>query len=426
MEITFFKKPIYKTGAFLFACCILLLSSCIKDKCETTRTYVRYNPVIRNLSEIRDFKVMPAQALQAYGKIWKYGDYLLINEPKKGIHIFDNSNPSNPQALSFINIPGNVDMAVQNNTLYADNYIDLLVIDINDPQNPTLQKRIENQFNFYSPNNNNDVIVDYEPETVTEVYKDEDCNAPGGGGFFWGVREEAVMDNSSGGNIPGSGGTTSIGGSTARFTLHDNYLYIIADQSNLVTYDISAAQNPVKKGETRMSWGMETVFPYKDMLFVGANAGMFIYDLSNAANPTFISQFSHANACDPVVVKDDIAYITLRDGTKCNSYSNQLDVVDVKNIYSPRLIKSYPMHNPHGLGIDENTLFICDGDDGLKVYDATDVTKIDENQIGHYKDLDTYDVIPYGNVLILTSKNGIFQYDYSDPKNLKLLSKISI
>ncbi|MBK8279937.1 MAG: hypothetical protein IPK94_07395 [Saprospiraceae bacterium] len=55
-----------------------------------------------------------------------------------------------------------------------------------------------------------------------------------------------------------------------------------------------------------------------------------------------LSTFSHARACDPVYVEGDIAYITLRNGTRCENFTNELDVVDITNITSPRLIKNTP------------------------------------------------------------------------------------
>jgi hypothetical protein len=78
------------------------------------------------------------------------------------------------------------------------------------------------------------------------------------------------------------------------------------------------------------------------------------------------------------------------------------------------------------LGIDDNTLFLCDGSDGLKVFDITDHMKIDQNQLAHYGNFDAYDVIPFNNVLMLIGADGIFQFDYSDPQNIKPLSQISV
>jgi hypothetical protein len=84
------------------------------------------------------------------------------------------------------------------------------------------------------------------------------------------------------------------------------------------------------------------------------------------------------------------------------------------------------MTNPHGLGIDQGTLFICDGSDGLKAYDATDVNRISENQLAHYKNIDAFDVIPFQNIAMVIGKDGLYQYDYADLKNIKLISQLPI
>lgn len=84
------------------------------------------------------------------------------------------------------------------------------------------------------------------------------------------------------------------------------------------------------------------------------------------------------------------------------------------------------MTNPHGLGIDQGTLFICDGTDGLKVFDATNVSAISTNQLAHYKEINAFDVIPFQHVAMVIGKDGLYQYDYSDIKNIKLISKLPI
>lgn len=66
------------------------------------------------------------------GKIWRYNNLLLVNERYSGVHVIDNSNPGSPNFISFISIPGNVDMAVKGNRLYVDSGPDLVSIDISD------------------------------------------------------------------------------------------------------------------------------------------------------------------------------------------------------------------------------------------------------------------------------------------------------
>jgi hypothetical protein len=132
------------------------------------------------------------------------------------------------------------------------------------------------------------------------------------------------------------------------------------------------------------------------------------------------------NSCDPVVVEGDYAYVTLRDGTTCNTFTNQLDVVNISNVTNPRLEYSYPMTNPHGLGIRDGVLFICDGAAGLKIYDAADPGKITANQLAHFPGINTFDVIPLHNVLLMIGDDGLYQYDYSDLKDIKQLSLIPV
>ena len=120
---------------FLFAFLGLGLTSCLEDQCDATWVYTRYDPVYVTNAEMRQpIERTAAREMENPGKIYYYQDVLLVNEYREGIHIIDNRDPSNPQFLSFIDIPGNVDMAIRNNILYADNYIDLIALDISDPK----------------------------------------------------------------------------------------------------------------------------------------------------------------------------------------------------------------------------------------------------------------------------------------------------
>ena len=78
-----------------------------KDNCIQTVTYRGTESVKLTLAELRSsFKTLPAQNLENPGKIYVKDNYLFINELKKGIHVIDNTNPSLPKAISFIQILG--------------------------------------------------------------------------------------------------------------------------------------------------------------------------------------------------------------------------------------------------------------------------------------------------------------------------------
>lgn len=416
---------------------IFSFSACKKDKCIQTVTYKIYEPVYMSYEDLRQaVKSEPARALKKPGKIYMKGNYVFINEIDKGIHVIDNSNPSAPQNIAFINIPGNIDIAAIGNVLYADSYVDLLTLDISNPSSISVLKRNENVLPYRVFTNGTyadpqqGVVVDWLEKEVTEEME-MDCS----GGSWWGggIMEDAAVNVSSpqSGNGFNSGAnprtiSSGIGGSMARFTIWGTMLYVV-DNSSLLLFDISQNTNPLAQGSTLIGRNIETIFPYKNHLFIGSSNGMFIYNIDNPNSPTFVSSYEHVTACDPVVVDDNYAYVTLRSGNDCNNVIDQLEVINIQNLSNPRLVATYPMHNPHGLGIDESTLFICDGSEGLKVFNASNVLNIANNQIAHFRNIQAFDVIPYGNKkLLMIGNNGLYQYDYNNIENITLLSVLPV
>lgn len=71
-----------------------------------------------------------SRPLISSGKILSYGPILLIQERGSGLHVIDNSDPSNPAKLFFISIPENNDLTVKDGLLLVDNGPDLVSIEI--------------------------------------------------------------------------------------------------------------------------------------------------------------------------------------------------------------------------------------------------------------------------------------------------------
>lgn len=90
-------------------------------------------PICMPLAELRaSFAVEPPRALTAAGKITRNDRLLLVSEPLQGVHVFDNADPAAPLPLAFLKIPGNSDVALTGQYLYADSAIDLLTIKFDD------------------------------------------------------------------------------------------------------------------------------------------------------------------------------------------------------------------------------------------------------------------------------------------------------
>lgn len=89
-----------------------------------------YRPLYGTIAQT-EVALMQPRSVKKPGKIYIYNNFLLVNEVKEGIHVFDNSNPSSPQAISFISLLGNTDMAIKDDILYADHNGDLKSIRLN-------------------------------------------------------------------------------------------------------------------------------------------------------------------------------------------------------------------------------------------------------------------------------------------------------
>lgn len=418
------KKYFARTIAFFcIVAVIFLLQSCVKDNCTKTYTYTYFQPLYKTTAEVRaNIKSNAPRALVNPGKIYIKGNYIFLNEVDKGIHVIDNSNPAIPKNVAFIDLPGNVDIAVKNNIMYADFYTDLVVMDISNPLNIAVSKFVNNVFPeryYYGYSvDSTKVIYDWVKKTETVEY---DCVNDGisifsGRGMLANAMDAGLSKSSAGSPV-------GISGSLARFALLNDYMYTVST-SALKVIDVRSATNPIVSNEISLGWGIETVFPFKNKLFIGSNTGMFIYDVQNPAVPVKQGSFNHVRTCDPVIADDNLAYVTLHSGTRCTGFTNQLDVLNISNIQSPQLVKSYPLTNPRGLSKDGNLLFICDGNDGLKVFDA-----VDPNSISIIKQFvlpEANDVIAFNNIALVIAKDGLYQYDYSNVAAIKLLSKIAV
>jgi hypothetical protein len=401
---------------------MFFLAGCVKDNC--TQTYTYFMPVYKTGDEVRaNIKSNQPREIKRPGKVFIKGDYIFLNETDKGIHIINNSNPAGPKNVAFIDIPGNMDLAVKGNNLYADLYTDLLTLDITNPLQVSVKSIIDNAFphRMYGGGFTADkarVIVDWvQRDTTVSV----DCK--GGRMTIWSGCANCMSFDFSSASVSEQKFSSPFGagGSMARFTIVNSYLYTVSTNS-LDVYNISTPQTPAFTSKVQLGWGIETIYPFRNKLFIGSNTGMFIYDISNPSQPSRQGSFNHVRTCDPVIAEDKYAYVTLRTGTGCPGSTNQLDVLDINDLSQPFLVKSYSMTNPHGLSKDGNLLFICDGKDGLKVYNAANPNSI--SLLKQISGPNTYDVIAWNDVAIVSATDGLYQYDYSDVNNIKLLSKI--
>ncbi|MDX1469862.1 MAG: hypothetical protein R3213_00065 [Flavobacteriaceae bacterium] len=390
---------------------------CDKDDIDQEMVNVAIPKTI-SYSELRtSVEVESPKSIVEAGKIYAFTDYIFVNDYAEGVHILDNSDPTAPVAHSYLKIPGNYDISIKDYYLYADSAVDLLVFDISNIDNIRLVERLENVF----PNYDFQIPVEAEFTDFSTFDYQSDII------IGWDIEQRPKKDYEFPTNefdVASLSNKSPVGqgGSLARFQIVSNYLYTVGT-SMLNVFDISNLSSPNRVNELYSGFRIETMFYADKHLYLGADNGMYIYDIIDPATPTYVSEFVHWEGCDPVVVDGDYAYLTLRGGNSCGQLDSVLEVIDISNKYNPTLVSRYFLDNPYGLGFKGNELFVCDGTSGLKVYDKTNPSDLRFKY--QFQDVFAKDVIPLGDKLLMIGDNILYQYAY-DGETLTLLSTLSL
>lgn len=147
--------------ALVTAAVCLLWLGCRFDSVEPQ--YSEYEPILASRSVLDRIEFTAATPVITTGKIYSYGNYILINEIDKGYHIIDNTDPSKPTDVGFLSILGSREVAVYNKVLYSDNATDLIAVDISDITHPRILSRTENIFPIQEPPDDLPPHPDYSP-----------------------------------------------------------------------------------------------------------------------------------------------------------------------------------------------------------------------------------------------------------------------
>jgi hypothetical protein len=215
------------------------------------------------------------------------------------------------------------------------------------------------------------------------------------------------------------------GGSMARFTIAGNYLYTV-DNEKLKVFSIADPANPVLKKSIDAGFEIETIYPFKDKLFIGSTSVIHIFSIDDPENPQKLSTAISPEVmrrCDPVVAKDSVAFATLRTNGPCGGMESKLVSFDIRNITDPVQRSSMPVTEPYGLGYADSVLYVCDRYQGLVMFNIKD-----PYNPGFMSSIpgDWYlDVIPYYNTLICWVSDGVILYDISNPATPQFIAKIT-
>jgi hypothetical protein len=121
----------------------MILLSCNKTKTEFKVEGLK--PIYVTENDFYDIKNLSEQKLVNTGSIYLWKNFFLIAEYRKGIHVYDRTNPSNPIYISYLSIPGCVDFTITGQTMFVDNGFDILSINISNILSIKLNTVLKNQ-----------------------------------------------------------------------------------------------------------------------------------------------------------------------------------------------------------------------------------------------------------------------------------------
>jgi len=217
---------------------------------------------------------------------------------------------------------------------------------------------------------------------------------------------------------------TGKGGSLARFTISGSYLYTV-DKTQLKVFDISDPSLAELKSAIDVGFEIETIYPFRDKLFIGSTSVVHIFSIENPERPEKLSTAISPQVlrrCDPVVAKDSVAYATLRTNGPCGGTQSILAVYNITDVLHPLSVLQVPVPEPYGLGYADNALYVCTRwslivFDITKPYEPTLATQLNGAE--------DYDVIAQGNTLICWINGGVALYDITERLNPTLITTIN-
>ncbi len=407
----------------------LMLAGCGKDEGTVTLTYNKATAIYGDIETVRATPLSaPARPIDNPGKIFFGEDLLLVGEEGEGIHIFDNTDPSSPTALGFVQLPFTNEFYVDKSFIYAESHYDFVKIDISNPASPTLVDREENAFTLPITNDKGEVLMGFDYNVVTETFE---LNSPEAQALedtrvlYVDYMEHMIPPA----NVPSSftGNGTNERGTLNKISVTDDNIYLVGAEklhtfSNSIT-DVSYV------GATEIGSELETIYPQDDYLFIGTASSMIIVDASSPSSPQKVSVYDHPTACDPVYPNGDVAYLTLRtaDFSGCSGDENTLEVIDISDVNDPRQEKEITMNSPYGMCVVNGYLFVGEGANGLAIFSLDDPKS--PLAVAQHPGLEVYDVMPHPtepNRILAAGDNGLVQYevDYST-MNVTQLSSIA-
>lgn len=403
---------------------LLGITSCLNKDCDLSVKYLEYQPVYMEQEAFESVvAVEEPQTIFRPGKIHVSDSALFINDIARGLHIFDNTQPENPRKVAFINIPGSYDVSVICDKLYVDSSSDILIFDISELSNPILINRLKGvlqsivSYRGYNSDPSQGVVVDW---VAYEAEIDFGCPY---------LIPEVIIKNTLDVNNPTSSKEINeqgivptrkqLNGKANRFISVGQYLYV-PQSFTLGIYDLMNCSAPTEANILAYAGNFENpedIISYQNYLFIRDRDRNAVYSLDDLLQPSLEYENYYYFFNKSFIYDGNYSY-----AVSSNSVFNTLEVYNTTDFSNPIKFRNYEMVSPKSLSLDRNLLFVADGGDGVKIYDASNPEFVGDRLIAQFIPFPVFQVIAKNGRMTIIGINQFAQYDYSDSNDIRLLS----
>lgn len=208
----------------------------------------------------------------------------------------------------------------------------------------------------------------------------------------------------------------------AGIIIDGNHLFI-ADNDNLVSYDISQPATPAEKERQRINGGIDTLYMYHQNLVV-CKDNFYGSDVFDVSAGSFASSgiYWPWGSCNKVALSGDQAFVTDKAGYTCTA-ENPDHSVKVYRIHTPNateFVAGISISDVSAMIATETTLYASRGKDGLAVIDIATNTVTTSIASNSY-----YQLQLSGNKLFARAKSSLDCYDITHPQSPVLISQFT-
>jgi cyanate lyase len=123
------------------------VSSCVRvDDIDPQTSVVEGLRPVYAIGDWEQISATTPKPIEQLGKIYYKDEIIYAVEQYKGIHVIDNSDPTDPEQIHFFEIVGVRDIAIKGTIMYVDNVTDLVSLDISDLAAPEVLSRVKNLY----------------------------------------------------------------------------------------------------------------------------------------------------------------------------------------------------------------------------------------------------------------------------------------